>query len=178
MELILLLHGSKDSAYVESVAAFARRLGLGYAFLKGFEKREGAVYVPVFVANGEDYKWAVELSGFRVPPLARWPGFAEYLRGLGADLYVFHGSPDPAYVSDVESLGLPYAFLEGEPDLRSKGCPRSAAPVVLTRGVIYNAVASAYRSMGCSTALLPPLFEQPQFAEYFSEALEALLRRQ
>lgn len=169
------MHGSRDPKYVDSVEAFAKRLGVGYAFLKDFERRPGVVYVPVFVASGGDYRRAVQLSGSSVPPLVRWPGFGEYLKSLGADVYIFHGGDDEEYISDVRSLGLPYAFLEGAPSIGPESCGGTAAPVVLTRGVIYERIEAAWRSAGCGGELLPPLFEQEEFAAYFSRALKLLL---
>ncbi|MEL9990284.1 MAG: transposase [Thermoproteus sp.] len=173
--IVLLLHGSRDPRYLESVRAFAEALGLRYAFLEDFSPIHGAVYVPVFIASGGDYRRALRLSGSSIPPLARWPGFKEYLKGLGAAVYIFHGSRDVEYVEDVRSLGLPYVFLEGEPSIGPDACRGVGAPVVLTRGVIYDRIVSAWRSAGCRGELLPPLFEQEGFARYFSEALRSLI---
>ncbi|MEZ0248086.1 MAG: transposase, partial [Thermoproteus sp.] len=168
-------HGSRDPRYLESVRKFAEALGLGYAFLEGFTPIRGAVYVPVFIAGGSDYRRALRLSGSSIPPLARWPGFKEYLKGLGAAVYIFHGSREEEYIEDVRSLGLPYVFLEGEPPVGPDACKGVGAPVVLTRGVIYDRMASAWRDAGCREELLPPLFEQKDFARYFSEALRSLV---
>lgn len=173
--IALLLHGSRDPGYLDSVEKFAKRLGVGYAFLENFEKRPGVVYVPVFVARGEDYRRAVYLSGSSTPPLARWPGFGDYLRSLNADIYIFHGSYDEEYISDVRSLGLPYVFLEGMPSITPESCGDVGAPVVLTKGVIYERIKSAWRGAGCKGILLPPLFEQEGFISYFSNALKRLL---
>jgi hypothetical protein len=175
VDIVLLLHGSRDPRYKESVKAFAERLGVRYAFLNEPTKPSGALYVPVFVAGGGDYKRAAALAGSSIPPLARWPGFGDYLRSLGADLYIFHGGDDEEYISDVKSLGLPYVFLEGEPSIQQSSCRDLAAPVVLTRGTIYDRIEAAWRDAGCRGKLLPPLFEQEGFVDYFSQALSRLL---
>ena len=175
VEIVLVLHGSRDPRYVESVDMFARRLGLRYVFLKDLRREPGAVYVPIFVAGGGDYRRAVALSSSSVPPLARWPGFGEYLKALGAGIYIFHGGDDEEYVSDILSLGLPYVFLEGRPSIGPESCRDVGAPVVLTRGVIYDRIEAAWRRAGCRGRLLPPLFEQEGFASYFSRALREVL---
>ncbi|MFB6490573.1 MAG: transposase [Thermoproteus sp. AZ2] len=174
MDVVLVLHGSKSPDYLASASSFSKRTGLRYVFVEDLKAQSGeAVYVPVFVAGGADYRRASEMSGSSIPPLARWPGFADYLRGLRADVYVFHGG-DPEAEADVEALGLPYVYLEGKPHITSRGCVGRAAPVVLARGVIYNRIAEAYR--GCPTELLPPLFEQEGFADYFLGALRGLIK--
>ncbi len=175
MYVVLLLHGSRDPRYLESVKAFAEKLGVGYAFVRNFARTPGALYVPVFIAGGGDYRAAAALAGSSIPPLARWPEFGDYLRSLGAGMYIFHGGEDEEYISDVESLGLPYVFLEGEPSIGPPYCRDVAAPVVLTRGIIYDRIEYAWRGAGCRGELLPPLFEQEGFAAYFSRALGRLL---
>ncbi|CCC80802.1 sirohydrochlorin chelatase [Thermoproteus tenax] len=177
MEILLLLHGSKDPRYRESVERFAGRLGLKYAFLEGFEPRPGVLYLPIFVAPGADYRKALSLANLKAPPLIRWPGFADYLRSLRADVYIFHGSDEPEYINEVASLGLRFAFIEGEPSLKSVGCRGLGAPVVLTRGIIYDRASELWREAGCRYELLPPLFEQEGFVQYFSSALSSLLAK-
>ncbi|ABP51803.1 hypothetical protein [Pyrobaculum arsenaticum] len=169
--IVLIFHGSRDPDHNLQAAELARALGLGYAFMETEPRFSGGVGVPMFVADGADYRHAAEVATVKAPPLLRWPGFADYLKGLGAQLYIFHG-PDRG---DVAALGLPVAFLEGEPSIEDAPCVEMAAPVVLTRGYIYKKIAAKYSR--CQANLLPPLAEQPTFIEYLRRTLPIIISR-
>lgn len=170
--VVLIFHGSRDSMHNTQVAEIAKALGVSYAFLEAAEPRYrgGGLGVPIFITEGSDYRKALEVAAVKAPPLLGWPGFVDYLRGLGADLYIFHG-PDAG--GQIRHTGLPVVFLYGEPNIDSAPCVTTAAPVVLTRGVIYNEIARRYSR--CKTQLLPPLAEQPGFIEYLRRALPVVL---
>ncbi|ACB40817.1 hypothetical protein [Pyrobaculum neutrophilum] len=170
--IVLIFHGSRDPTHNAQAAEIAKALGVSYAFLEAAEPRYrgGGLGVPMFIADGSDYRKALEVAAVKAPPLLGWPGFVEYLRGLGADLYIFHG---PDAEGQIRGTGLPVALLHGEPNVESAPCVAAAAPVVLTRGVIYNEIARRYGR--CRTRLLPPLAEQPGFIEYLRRALPAVL---
>lgn len=169
--IVLIFHGSRDPDHNQQAAELAKAVGAGYAFMEVEPRFRGGLGVPVFVADGADYRRALEIATVKAPPLLGWPGFAEYLKGLGAQLYIFHG-PDGG---DVAALGLPVAFLEGEPNVDKAPCVETAAPVVLTRGYIYKKIEAKYRR--CRARLLPPLAEQPAFVDYLRRTLPLIVRK-
>lgn len=169
--IVLIFHGSRDPDHNRQAAELARAVGADYAFMETEPKFRGGLGVPMFVADGADYRRALEIATVKAPPLVKWPGFAEYLRGLGAELYIFHG-PDRG---DVASLGLPVAFIEGEPNLDKAPCVEVAAPVVITRGHIYKLIQAKYSR--CPARLMPPLAEQPKFVEYLRKTLPLVVQR-
>jgi len=169
--LVLIFHGSPDAEHNKQAAMLAKAVGAGYAFLEAEPMFTGGLGMPVFVADGADYRKALSIAAVKAPPLVKWPGFREFLLSLGAQLYIFHG-PDRG---DVGALGLPVAFLEGEPNIRDAPCVNVAAPVVLTRGYIYKKIESLYAR--CGARLLPPLAEQRQFLLYFKSVLPIVLEK-
>lgn len=162
--MLLVFHGSRDADHNEHAARIAQALGLKYAFLYVEPRFTGGPGIPMFISDGDDYRKALELSSIKTPPLIRWPGFVDYLKSLGTGLYIFHG-PDRG----ESNLGLPVAFLEGEPSLGGAPCVETVAPVVLTRGHIYKKIAEKYAR--CNARLLPPLGEQEAFLQYLKTAI-------
>ncbi|MEM1597061.1 MAG: hypothetical protein QXP31_04415 [Pyrobaculum sp.] len=169
--VVLIFHGSRDPDHNRQAAELAKKIGADYAFLETEPFYKGGLGVPLFVADGADYRKALQIAPVKAPPLVKWPGFKEYLEGLGAQLYIFHG-PDKG---DVAQLGLPTAFLEGEPNIRDAPCVKTAAPVVITRGHIYKQIERLYSR--CQTHLLPPLAEQPPFIEFLRRAIPLVLKQ-
>lgn len=170
--MILVFHGSRDDRHNRQAAEFAMWLGFKVAFMEAAEPRYRGEpnAVPIFIAPGADYEKAAKATGSKVPPLLLWRGFVDYLKGLGADVYIFHG---PDETGAIRETGLPVAFLYGEPSLDKIPCPKRAAPVVLTRGFIYDRIVE--KLARCQSEVLPPLFEQPGFEEFFKKALLQLI---
>ncbi|MEZ0319397.1 MAG: hypothetical protein ABWK05_05320 [Pyrobaculum sp.] len=169
--VVLIFHGSRDPDHNKQAEELARKIGADYAFLETEPLYKGGLGIPVFIADGADYRRALEIATVKAPPLVKWPGFREYLASQGAQLYIFHG-PDRG---DVAELGLPLAFLYGEPNIRNAPCVKTAAPVVLTRGYIYKQIEKLYSR--CQARLLPPLAEQPTFVEYLRRTIPIVLRQ-
>ena len=169
--IVLLFHGSRDQGHNKQAKSLAEAVGVRYAFMEIEPRFSGeGLAVPVFIADGEDYRKALKVATVKSPPLLGWPGFVDYLRRLGAELYIFHG-PDRG---DVVATGLPAAFLHGEPNIETAPCVDVAAPVVLTRGYIYKKIQERYGR--CRAELLPPLAEQPEFIKYLREAIPTILK--
>jgi hypothetical protein len=168
--VVLIFHGSRDPAHNEQARRLAEAVGVRYAFMEAEPRFAGGLGVPIFVADGADYRKALEVATVKAPPLLRWPGFLDYLKGLKAQLYIFHG---PDHFGEIKATGLPAAFLYGDPNIDEAPCVDVAAPVVLTRGYIYSMIKKKYRR--CGARLLPPLAEQPAFVEYLREALPKIL---
>ena len=170
--VILLFHGSRDRQHNEQAKALAEAVGAGYAFMEAESRFAGeGLAIPLFVADGEDYRRALAVATVKSPPLLKWPGFVDYLRSLGAQLYIFHG-PDRA--GEIKAAGMPVAFLYGEPNVDMAPCVDVAAPVVLTRGYIYKKIQERYGR--CKAKLFPPLAEQPGFIKYLREAIPTILK--
>jgi len=186
MEIVIVLHGSRDPDYVKSVEEFARSVSVRYAFKELarplIHEVPGDVYLVLFVGYGGDYEDAVNKVGYATPPLLEWPGFVELISSLKPELVVLHGNNYKRFHEEVRGLisgGLNVAFLEVEPSvstvLRSH-CPTRILPLVLTRGVIYRRITREVREYCPSTELLPPLFELGVFREYFLGMLNWVLR--
>lgn len=110
--VILLFHGSRDHQHNEQAKALAEAVGAGYAFMEAEPRFAGeGLAIPMFIADGEDYRKALAAATVKSPPLLKWPGFVDYLRSLGAQLYIFHG---PDATGEVKATGVPVAFLYGE----------------------------------------------------------------
>ncbi|MEM1836541.1 MAG: hypothetical protein QXU58_03060 [Pyrobaculum sp.] len=169
--IVLIFHGSRDEEHNRQAIELARRLGYGYAFMEIEPRFKEGFGIPMFITDGADYRKAIEVATVKSPPLIRWPGFINYLKSLQADLYIFHG---PDYGGEIEKTGLPFALLEGEPNIDYVDCVEKAAPVVLTRGYIYKKIAEKLRR--CETQLLPPLVEQEGFVTYLRETLPVVLK--
>jgi hypothetical protein len=170
--VILLFHGSRDHQHNEQAKALAEAVGAGYAFMEVEPRFAGeGLAIPMFIADGEDYRKALAAATVKSPPLLKWPGFVDYLRSLGAQLHIFHG---PDATGDVKATGIPVAFLYGEPNVDTAPCVDVAAPVVLTRGYIYKKIQERYGR--CKAKLLPPLAEQPEFIKYLRETIPTILK--
>ncbi|ADY02044.1 hypothetical protein VMUT_1843 [Vulcanisaeta moutnovskia 768-28] len=184
VKIIIVLHGSQDSDYVSSVRYFASRVGVNYAFISYTKPLVsdtiGDLYMPLFVGYGKDYEKAVLMTGFRTPPLLRWPRIKEFLLSMGPGLYVFHGDTNPRFINDVGKLGLhDVAFLKIKQTLEeyvSNHCPDRVIPVVLTRGVIYKEIVNTVNSSCSKTEVLNPLFELDSFINYFKDVLPWLIK--
>ncbi|BDR91947.1 hypothetical protein Vsou_10400 [Vulcanisaeta souniana JCM 11219] len=183
-KIVIVLHGSRDSEYVDSVRHFAERVGVLYAFVSlsrpSVNEAEGDVYIPLFIGYGKDYERAVSITGFETPPVLRWPRIKDFLISLGPGLYVFHGDPDPRFLEDTNRLGLrDIAFLKIKPTLRdymSSRCPGKVIPVVLTHGVIYREILRTVNELCPGTEVVRPLFELETFISYFREKMSWLVR--
>lgn len=124
MRVVIVLHGSQDPDYIDSVRHFAENVGLYYAFISyskpSINDVVGDVYIPLFIGYGKDYERAVAVTGFEAPPLLEWPGVRDFLLGLGPGLYVFHGENDVRFISDLGKLNIrDVAFLKIEPTLKN-----------------------------------------------------------
>lgn len=170
--IVLIFHGSRDEEHNRQARQLAETLGYSYAFMEREPYFNSGLGIPMFIADGADYRKALHVATVKSPPLIKWPGFVEYLKTLGAELYIFHG---PDHGGEIGGLGLPVAFLEGEPNVSTAPCVKTAAPVVLTRGYIYKKIAAAYSR--CGAELLPPLVEQRQFVEYLRQVIPHIVRR-
>ncbi len=170
--VVLIFHGSRDQRHNEQAKALAEAVGAGYAFMEAEPKFQGGLGIPMFITNGEDYRKALKVATVKSPPLIRWPGFVEYLRSLNAELYIFHG---PDETGEIKATDLPIALLYGDPNIDQAPCVETAAPVLLTRGYIYNKIEERYRR--CKAKLLPPLAEQPEFTEYLRKTIPTILKR-
>ena len=184
MRVVIVLHGSRDPDYIDSVRRFAESLGIGYAFVSysrpSISDVVGDVYMPLFVGYGKDYDRAVAATGFETPPLLRWPHVRDFLLSLGPGLYVLHGDDDPRFINDVSGLGIrDMAFLNIEPTLENyltNHCPGRVIPIVLTQGVIYKEVVNTVKNSCPDTEVLKPLFELREFMEYFRNSLPWLIQ--
>ncbi len=180
MDVVLVFHGSHDVRHVRAALDFARRVGARAAFKEvsrpSLSDVRGNVYVPMFLGWGKDYMEAVSLTGSPIPPIMEWPGFGEFVRSLGARLYLLHGSHERRYLGEVEMLGVDYAFLVGEPNVAGVPCPPTAMPLVLTPGAIHDKLVERISSRCPETALVGrPLVEMPRFQRYFTDTLRRLL---
>ncbi len=180
MDLVLVFHGSHDPRHVRAALAFARRVGARVAFKEasrpGIGDVRGDIYVPMFLGWGKDYMEAASLTGSTIPPIMEWPGFGDFVRSLGASLYLLHGSHEERYLQEVEMLGVDYAFLVGEPNVAHVPCPPTAMPLVLTPGAIHDRLVGRLSSRCPGTVLVGgPLVEMPVFERYFRGALRRLL---
>jgi len=170
--VILLFHGSRDHQHNEQAKALAEAVGAGYAFMETEPRFAGeGLAIPMFIADGEDYRKALAAATVKSPPLLKWPGFVNYLRSLGAPLYILHG---PDATGEVKATGIPVAFLYGEPNVDAAPCVDVAAPVVFTRGYIYKKIQERYGR--CKAKLLPPLAEQQEFIKYLRETIPKILK--
>ncbi len=184
MKIVIVLHGSRDNEYVDSVRYFAERVGVLYAFVSlskpSIDDAKGDVYMPLFIGYGKDYDRAVSITGFETPPILRWPQFKDFLINLGPGLYVFHGDLDQRFIEDTNRLGLQdMAFLRIKPALRdyvSKRCPGRVIPVVLTHGVIYREILRIVNELCPGVEVVRPLFELEAFISYFKEEIPWLVR--
>ncbi|WP_054842203.1 hypothetical protein [Vulcanisaeta distributa] len=185
MKIVIVLHGSRDPNYVNSVRRFAENVGVDYAFVSyskpSINEVVGDLYIPLFIGYGKDYERAVDIAGFEAPPLLKWPGIRDFLLSLGPGLYVFHGDNDQRFIENVGDLNLyDVAFLKIEPTLRSylaNHCPNRVIPVVLTQGMIYKEILTMVKN-SCPNAevLRPPLFELQRFMNYFRDSLPWLIQ--
>ncbi|GAB6943873.1 hypothetical protein [Vulcanisaeta sp. JCM 14467] len=184
MRIVIVLHGSRDPDYINSVKRFAEGVGISYAFISyskpSINDVAGDIYIPLFVGYGKDYERAVSITGFEAPPLLRWPHVGDFLLSLGPGLYVFHGENDQRLIDDINRLGLhDVVFLKIEPTLRNyltNHCPDRVIPVVLTQGVIYKEILAMVRDSCPNAEVLRPLFELQEFITYFRGSLTWLVQ--
>ncbi|WP_054853467.1 hypothetical protein [Vulcanisaeta distributa] len=184
MRIVIVLHGSRDPGYINSVKHFADRVGIDYAFTS-FSKPlinevSGDVYIPLFIGYGKDYDLAVTMTSFETPPLLRWPRVRDFLLSLGPGLYVLHGDNDPRFLNDVSRLNIrDIAFLKIEPTIRNylmHHCPGKVVPVVFTEGVIYREILTTVSETCRKAEVLRPLFELETFITYFRDLLPWLIQ--
>lgn len=179
VRIVLVLHGSDDQEYIESVRSFTNKVGVHYAFASYahplVNEVIGDVYIPLFIGYGKDYEKAVNTSGFLTPPILEWPGFRNLLLSLGPGLYVFHGENDEEFNKEVRNVGInDIAFLTINPTLTEylhHDCPNKVIPVVLTRGIIYRKIVSIVKETCPDTHVEKPLLELEGFVKYFKESL-------
>ncbi len=184
MKVVIVVHGSRDPDYIDSVRNFANNVGVLYAFNSLAEPSvndiSGDVYVPLFVGYGKDYDNAVAITGYESPPLLEWPGIKQFLLNLGPGLYVFHGENDQRFLNEIDRLGLTdVAFLKLEPLLNNyltNHCPNRLIPVILARGSIYKEILTTTQNLCPNTNVLRPLFELREFMDYFRGVLPWLIR--
>ncbi|WP_252900243.1 hypothetical protein [Vulcanisaeta sp. JCM 14467] len=95
MRIVIVLHGSRDPDYINSVKRFAEGVGISYAFISyskpSINDVAGDIYIPLFVGYGKDYERAVSITGFEAPPLLRWPHVGDFLLSLGPGYMYFMG---------------------------------------------------------------------------------------
>jgi len=166
----LILHGSKDPRYLKSVSDFAAALNIQYSF-----QCPGPGHgIPLYVARGNDYEKAEAACVSGVPPLLEWPGFIDFINGLGVDLIAMHGSNKPLSLS---GLRPDIAFIEsGEPllsDYVRKRCPGSTLILLLAPGIIMDKAIEQLRR--CSPNVMGPLMEMESFREYFRRVLPIMI---
>jgi len=72
--VILLFHGSSDHQHNEQAKALAEAVGAGYAFMETEPRFAGeGLAIPMFIADGEDYRKALAAATVKSPPCLSGP---------------------------------------------------------------------------------------------------------
>lgn len=179
MNLVMLIHGSRDPEYLSSVAEFSRRLGLGYSLmLNGITQGDGLTF-PLFVEYGYDYERALSRAQLKVKPLLEWPGFMDSLISNTSGVVIMHGSRNPRFRQELNSLinaGIRAYLLVGEPNISDmvNHCPVEAYLLFLFRGSIVNKVVKEVKGICPGVRLRGPLCCDEWFISYLREKLSHL----
>jgi|GEM_PF-552837 hypothetical protein len=176
MELVMLVHGSRDPEYLNSVREFSQLLGVGHSLMLNGETHGKGLTFPLFIEYGDDYERALAKANLKVKPLLEWPGFIETLRENVSGAIVMHGSRNPRFreeLSELVKAGLKVYLLVGEPNISSiaNECPSEVYLLFLFRGVIFNRAAAEVKANCGDVEVKGPLYREPWFISYLKANL-------
>lgn len=179
--IAMVVHGSSDKDYIESLEALTHRLGIGYLTIVnyGVESVNYQLTFPLFLVRGMDYERALSIATVKLPPLLEQPEFLEELRRSAPDTLIMHGlrRGNLGILGILARRGFKPYFLKGEPSIsRMSGkCPDEAYLLFIFKGFEFNEAYNRAKNACPGIKLHGPLSSDEWFIDYLSRLIERLL---